>query len=225
MSLLPPLLSESDQSALVLAAYDDRLTQQTVALGLHPASVLRTRAEVPAFAAALAAADDWQAMRLAESLRRLALEESTDLKVRVPLAKELLRQRKPDAWQKKPKRVAKAAKAATDHEADRVGKASGEANGATAATRGNGSFVGTDGDPLSMVVSRTKQSGVDRNGIAAATAEPTAKPRLIAESRGDEVGGGVCDRVGDEVRDGSDDGASVADKIGDRERLANVQSV
>ena len=97
-AFLPPLLSESDQTAVVAAAYENRLCAAVAELSLHPASVQRTRAEVPAFAAALDAADDWQAMRIAESLRQLAVDTSTDAKVRVPLAKELLRQRPPSAW-------------------------------------------------------------------------------------------------------------------------------
>ena len=105
-AFLPPLLSESDQAAAVAAAYENRLCAAAGELGLHPASVQRTRAEVPAFAAALEAADDWQAMRIAESLRQLAVEAGPEagpgagigIKARVPLAKELLRQRPPSAW-------------------------------------------------------------------------------------------------------------------------------
>ena len=96
--MLPPLLTDADQSALVEAAYTGRLCAAATEWNLSPAAIQRTRAEVPAFAAALDAADDWLAMQLAESLRTAALDESTEAKVRIPLAKELLRQRPPSAW-------------------------------------------------------------------------------------------------------------------------------
>ena len=96
--MLPPVLTDADQAILVDAAYTGRLCAVAMELGLNPAAIQRTRAEVPAFTAALDAADDWLAMQLAESLRAAALSESTDPKTRIPLAKELLRQRPPSGW-------------------------------------------------------------------------------------------------------------------------------
>ena len=97
--LLPfPPLTADEQAAVVAAAYENAIVAAVARLGVHPGSVAATQAAVPEFAAALEQADDWLAMQLVESLRQTAADPEVADRVRIPLAKQLLKMRPPAAW-------------------------------------------------------------------------------------------------------------------------------
>ena len=97
--LLPfPLLTADEQAAIIAAAYENAIVAAVVRLGVYPGSVAATQAAVPEFEAALQQADDWLAMRLVESLRQTASDPEVADRVRIPLAKQLLKLRPPAAW-------------------------------------------------------------------------------------------------------------------------------
>ena len=99
--LAPQLLSRDEQRRLLARCEDgESWTTAANALAIPARRVVATRRSDPAFAAALADAEDIAAERLAATLRTLADDADTPLRERISIGKQLLKQRPPQSWSK-----------------------------------------------------------------------------------------------------------------------------
>ena len=95
------LLTAAEQDVLVCECYEATgFATAAYSLGLNLEVVMRTRREVPAFAQRLDDAAAYWTECIAEKLVSLSLDLSVDIKDRVAISKQIVRQRPPESWMK-----------------------------------------------------------------------------------------------------------------------------